>query len=109
MLGSSAAGVIPQVFSQHSEASMQFRKPETIPLLFIIGAVALLGSLGFWQLERLEWKNGLIAASEAAQNLPVLTHLPKDITGLTYRNVRFSGGFHHKKALHMMICPQQSG
>ena len=38
--------------------------------LAIIGTIALLGAIGFfalgvWQVERLAWKNGLIAAVEA--------------------------------------------
>jgi surfeit locus 1 family protein len=79
---------------------MRFRKPELIPLLFIIAAEILLIGLGAWQIERLEWKNGLIAAIEKAQAEPVLTKLPANLAGLDYRKVELSGKFLSDKTLH---------
>ena len=35
------------------------------------GAIVLLCGLGSWQVQRMQWKNGLIAKSEAAAKLPV--------------------------------------
>lgn len=79
---------------------MRFRKLELIPLLFIISAVGLCATLGIWQLERLAWKESLIAAIEKAQAEPVLTTLPKDLSSLEYRNVELKGQFLQDKALH---------
>ena len=37
-----------------------------IPVLFTVAVVLVCGGLGVWQLQRLEWKRGLIARREAA-------------------------------------------
>jgi len=79
---------------------MRFRKPELIPLLFILVAEILLIGLGAWQVERLEWKNGLIAAISTAQAEPVLDRLPESLEGLEYRKVTLTGKFLHDKTLH---------
>ena len=52
---------------------MKFRRPQFIPLAFIIGTTLLLVSLGLWQAQRLVWKNNLIARIETAQAEPALT------------------------------------
>lgn len=78
---------------------MRFRKPELIPLLFIICATLLLVSLGTWQVERLAWKNALVADIEKAQSLPPLTELPQ-APGTDYRNVMLRGRFLHDKSMH---------
>lgn len=82
--------------------TMRFRKPELIPLLFIIVAVTVLGGLGIWQVERLQWKNAQLAAIEQAQALPALGTLPDDIGGLDYHNVVLTGTFSNDKTLHMV-------
>ena len=41
-----------------------------LPTLFVAAAVAVMIALGIWQLQRAEWKDGLIARYEAARNLP---------------------------------------
>jgi surfeit locus 1 family protein len=85
---------------------MRFRKPELIPLLFIIAAEILLIGLGAWQIERLEWKNGLIVAIEKAQAEPVLTVLPKELSGLEYRKVELTGKLITDKTLHRVGARQ---
>jgi surfeit locus 1 family protein len=40
------------------------------PLLLGLAGVAVLASLGFWQLQRLEWKEGILAAIEARIGAP---------------------------------------
>jgi len=79
---------------------MRFRKLEFIPVVFIIAAEILLIGLGVWQVERLEWKNGLITTIEKAQAEPVLTRLPPNLEGLEYRKVALAGKFLHDKTLH---------
>ncbi len=52
-----------------------FRRPQLIPLLFIIASTITLTSLGAWQVERLAWKNALVKQIEQVQNLPPLQEL----------------------------------
>ena len=87
---------------------MTFRKPQLIPLLFIVIAFSTLFSLGLWQVQRLQWKQAMIATIEYGQSLPALGTLPQDITGLDYRKVMLTGTFVHDKALHMVGHPKDS-
>jgi len=45
---------------------MSGRRPRLLPALFTIAVVLVCAGLGLWQLQRLEWKRGLIAQREAA-------------------------------------------
>ncbi len=78
---------------------MKFRKPEPVPLLFLAATLALLLSLGAWQVQRLQWKNALIADIQSAQALPPLTILPASVEELDYRHVMLTGRFHYDKAM----------
>lgn len=84
---------------------MRFRKPELFPLVFMIGAVLLLTSLGVWQVERLQWKKTLIAQVEQVQHAPALGTLPQALDGLDYHNVALTGTFLYDKAMHMIGVP----
>lgn len=88
---------------------MRLRKPDTIPLLFITGTLALLLSLGFWQVQRLQWKNAQLASIEQAQALPILGTLPQDTNGLEYRHVALTGAFLNDKSFHLVGHPQGAG
>ena len=88
---------------------MQFRKPELIPLLFMICAVTLLSALGVWQLQRLQWKNGEIEKIEAAQEMPALGTLPENLGGLEYRRVSLTGTYLNDKAMQRVGHPQDAG
>lgn len=80
---------------------MKFRKPELIPLIFIICATALLVSLGVWQLKRLAWKEALIAQVEMAGQAVPLTSLPQDnFKDAEFRRITLSGQFLHDKEIH---------
>lgn len=81
---------------------MKFRKPELIPLLFIICATLVLSTLGVWQVQRLQWKNALTANIEKAQAEETLGNLPENVDGLAYRNVILSGKFMNDKALRLV-------
>jgi surfeit locus 1 family protein len=81
---------------------MRFRRPQFIPLVFIVFAFTLLTTLGVWQLQRLQWKNGMIADIQQAQALPALGTLPDTLEGLNYRNVALTGVFLNDKAMQMV-------
>lgn len=53
------------------------------PTLFTLVAVIVMVGLGVWQLQRRDWKLGLIAAAEAAPTLP-----PLDLAGLRSAQAR---------------------
>lgn len=57
--------------------------------LLVIPAVAVLIGLGGWQLQRLAWKNGLIAGSDVAATQPrvPLLDIYGDGTGLEFRRI----------------------
>jgi surfeit locus 1 family protein len=71
-----------------------------------LGALALLIGLGVWQLERLQWKEGLIAEIEARSKAP-----PMDLRQAiafanaghdpSYLRVRVEGRFDHAKERHL--------
>lgn len=67
------------------------------PTLFTLVSVVILCSLGFWQLERLEWKEGLIAditAGQRAEPLSLDTLAAQDeLPDLDYRRVSLTGRF----------------
>ncbi len=79
-----------------------FRKPQLIPLLFIIASTIVLTWFGIWQVQRLQWKNALIKQIEQIQILPPLEALPNDLNNLEYRKVTLTGIFKHENALHMI-------
>lgn len=73
-----------------------------LPALFAAAGIAVLLKLGFWQLDRLEWKNELIARVESRMNAPAVpapmeAEWPK-VNAKTdeYRRVRVIGTFRHE-------------
>lgn len=87
----------------------RFRKPELVPILFILAATTLLVSLGGWQLKRLEWKMQLLSTLEHAQAQPALTALPPDIAALGYRQVDLSGAFLEDRTFHRISGKREKG
>ncbi len=87
---------------------MQFKKPELIPLIFIIAATALLLSLGIWQLKRLEVKNAMIAQIATAQMAPEQTWigLPAKEEDALYRHVKATGTFLYDKRFYVVAQPR---
>jgi surfeit locus 1 family protein len=93
---------------------MRFRRIQLIPALFIMTATALLIGLGIWQLQRLEWKNTMVARTAEAQALPVLGDLPdlpdqQAIDAMAFRNVKLTGKFLHDKSLHLVGRSKNAG
>ena len=46
------------------------RRLPVVPTIIVVTAVAIMIGLGVWQLQRAQWKDGLIARYARAQNLP---------------------------------------
>lgn len=80
---------MPCPFSSHCS----FRKPQLIPLLFLVASLMLFIALGVWQLHRLEQKNTLVAAREAARQLPALSTLPSAPHEGAWRAVTLTGTY----------------
>lgn len=78
-----------------------------VPGLFTLVGLAILVSLGLWQLDRLSWKEDLIARAEArsqapARDIPDAEDWPAlDLPALEYQAVRLSGRFDHDAELHV--------
>ena len=72
----------------------------------MLAALAVLVGLGLWQLQRLHWKQGLLAQIEARTKGPPITL--EDAVALTregrdpnYYRVRVDGRFHHAKERYL--------
>ncbi|VAV90120.1 Cytochrome oxidase biogenesis protein Surf1, facilitates heme A insertion [hydrothermal vent metagenome] len=50
------------------------RKIPIIVTIIVIAAVATMIGLGFWQLQRADWKNSLLATYEAAKDMPAIAY-----------------------------------
>jgi surfeit locus 1 family protein len=73
------------------------------PTLFTIGGMALLLGLGTWQVERLHWKEGLIAARTAAVTAPPAP-LPATLAaarGLEFHHTRATGRFLNDREFYL--------
>ncbi|HZT50585.1 MAG TPA: SURF1 family cytochrome oxidase biogenesis protein [Stellaceae bacterium] len=79
------------------------RKSLLPPTLFTLFGLALLLGLGTWQVQRLHWKEGLIAAREAGlRAAPVpLPEDPAAAEALAFRPVTASGRLLAGRALHL--------
>ena len=74
--------------------------------LATLAALALLIGLGVWQLQRLEWKRGLIAEIETRAKAPPISlaealALAKDGGDPSYLHVRVAGRFENDKERHL--------
>ena len=65
---------------------MQFNRPSLIAWFFSISALVTTLGLGTWQVERLAWKEGLIARIEAAKHEAPLTEMPQTEAELEREN-----------------------
>lgn len=72
----------------------------------MLGALAVLIGLGVWQLQRLAWKDGLIAEIETRTKAPPITlkqaiALTREGRDPSYYRVRVEGRFDHAKELYL--------
>jgi surfeit locus 1 family protein len=79
-------------------------RPLFWPTLFTAPAVLLLLGLGSWQIQRLYWKQDLIAQRQAAVSAaPILAtgSLEEDARGMEFRHVTDEGVFLHDKEIFL--------
>jgi surfeit locus 1 family protein len=82
-----------------------------VPGALSLAGLALLVGLGVWQLERLQWKNGLIAQVSARSTAPAVTLLPESQwqkigSDDEYRRITATGTFRHdREALLYTVEP----
>jgi surfeit locus 1 family protein len=81
--------------------SLRFR-PTLWPTLITVPAVLVMIGLCIWQVQRLHWKEALIAerASRAAQEI-ALPPVGGDLSGAEFHRVRLQGTFQHDKELFL--------
>lgn len=98
---------------------MKQKRSLILPAVFTAAGLAVLLSLGFWQLERLEWKTELLERIAENMAAPPLT-LPENIgrsqlpetmdwSRWEYRHVCAEGGFLHGKEMHLFATDVHSG
>lgn len=83
-------------------ARRRFR-PKLWPTLFTIPALIVLVGLGTWQVERLHWKESLIAERQSRSKGPAIA-LPAEIAdaaALEFYRVRVTGRFLHDRELYL--------
>ncbi|MBM3644169.1 MAG: SURF1 family protein [Alphaproteobacteria bacterium] len=79
-------------------------KPALWPTLFTLPTLVLALGLGFWQLERREWKRDIldrIATNQAAPVMPFADLLAADPQRHEYGKVRLAGTFMHEREFHL--------
>ncbi len=85
-------------------------RPHLIPTLFTIVVVLICSGLGIWQVERLQWKRGLIAAREAALAAAPIAP-PVNVAephALEFHRVVAEGTFLHDREI-LKIAPGPTG
>lgn len=78
-----------------------FHRPRPIPFIMSVGSVILLFGLGIWQLDRLSWKNALIANIEHANETAPLQTLPEDLAAHRFYRVQLSGEYLAEPEFHL--------
>ena len=98
------------------ERPLETRRPRTLPVLvFGLVALAILLSLGTWQVERLQWKEGLIATigervHAPPQELAEIEQKYRTTGDVEYWPVRAEGTFVHEGERHFFATREgQSG
>ena len=90
--------------------SLQFR-PRPWPTALCLAGLSVLLALGFWQLDRLAWKEGLLARIDARM-VGAAVPLPAgalDLEDWEYRRVVASGRFDHAREVPVFNVGPQGG
>ena len=76
-------------------------KPAFWPTVFTVPAVLLMLGLGVWQLERLQWKEALIAerTERTTATAIAVPASDADVANLEYRHLAGQGEFLHDKEI----------
>lgn len=85
-------------------ADVQFR-PTLWPTLIAIPAIAILLSLGWWQVQRLQYKTDFIQELEirgAAAAIPLPTDVRIPAEDLVFRRVKVTGHYMHEAEMHLL-------
>lgn len=91
------------------------RRPGPLLALCVLAAMAVLVSLGTWQVQRLQWKEALLARIEDRLDaepaaLEEIERVWNETGDVEYRPVRVSGTFDHAAEQHFLATHQgQSG
>jgi surfeit locus 1 family protein len=86
-------------------------RPQLWPTLFTIPVLLLCLGLGFWQIERLFWKEGLIAQRQAAVAAAPLA-VPRSLEearDMAFRHVSAEGVFLHNKEIFLGATSEAGG
>lgn len=77
-------------------------RPTLIPTLITIPSLVLLLILGTWQVQRLQWKNGIIADISRQMALPAI-ELPTPVASeiVQYQKIRLTGEFLYDKEIFL--------
>ena len=82
-------------------ASLRFR-PTLWPTLFTVPAVLMMVGLCIWQVQRLYWKEALIADRQARVATEVaLPAVGSDLAAAAFHRVRLEGTFQHDKEMFL--------
>lgn len=81
----------------------KWNKPRPIPLIMSVTAFLLMMGLGIWQMQRLEWKEGLIADIEKTEKERPSEILPPDAELKNHPFARYlvSGTFLNEQEFHL--------
>lgn len=83
----------------------RWHKPTPIAWACVIAAVLTLFGLSIWQVERLQWKEGLIADIQANRFSRAYPVLPEDVSeireDMAFARVKLTGEFLHDDEIHL--------
>jgi surfeit locus 1 family protein len=94
-------------YAGFSLGKWRFNRPNVFAVCITLLLVGICLALGIWQMQRLAWKNALIADLEKAQSEPPLTaaDLPENdeaLKALNFRKVRLTGIFMDDREFHLI-------
>jgi surfeit locus 1 family protein len=81
--------------------SRYFLRPKPIPLIMSAGAVLLMFGLGAWQVQRLIWKEALLAQIEYAASQAPLLQMPDDPKPYRFYRVQLEGEYLPDAEFHL--------